>query len=135
MSFGPGVKAAQAPAAAAAAAAKQETPTAPQQPGTSVSDAELARTFKRPGEMPAWQPSQLRIYGEAGAPAESGRPAEAAAAQPGSKGAKAGAPGSSGKAGKRPHGGAQAGPPSGGKGSEPAANAFAPLRAPKRKKE
>ncbi|PNH07296.1 hypothetical protein TSOC_006263 [Tetrabaena socialis] len=135
LSFGPGVakqppqQGASAAGAAPASAPGSTAAPSSSQPGTSVSDVDMAQTFRKPGELRAWQPSNLRLYDEPGGAGDGGSGGQAPAPATAAKQQRAGGGGSggggAGGSGKKGKSSSQA---------SPAANAFAPLRPPKRPK-
>ncbi|GLC67251.1 hypothetical protein PLESTF_000533600 [Pleodorina starrii] len=143
MSFGPNVGSAQpsgegskAGTGPAAAAASGSQP--------SVSDADMAKTFRKPSEMRAWQPSNLRIFDAPEAPggAVAGGGGTAAAAAGGGGDGDGGAAAAAGKPSRQSGDAGAGGKRPGSKGPGLAAaqasaqpsNSFAPLRPPKRAK-
>ncbi len=109
--------------------------TGPQGAGTSVSDVEMAKTFRKPAELAAWEPNSLRIYDSVDAGSGAGKGAGGGGVAKGSgQAGKAGGGGGGGGSKKGSGEGAAKGPKKAGK-SEPAANSFAPLRPAKRPKQ
>ncbi|KAG2437118.1 hypothetical protein HYH02_011374 [Chlamydomonas schloesseri] len=137
MSFGPGGMKKTGAAAAAASATEPSAAAAVQaaaaQQGASISDVDMAKTFRKPAELKPWQPSTLRIIDDATVAAGS------SAGSGSGGGLGGGSAKSQGQGGKKSAGGGGGASPAAagksGKGAAaPNANAFAPLRPPKKQK-